>query len=341
MSAKRKIRLKRPVRSKHVQSAKLNDAQRAAIQSGLVPLSEMALPKRVKFREFIKLAARRVMEADLGATSASLAYYALLSLFPMLILAGNLLPVFGLSYNSVSRYLSQVIPSSIMGWINPVIKNLLNSSNGGVLSIGAIGTIWAASLAINGLKNGFNKAYGVKPPQNFFVQRLLSMLMIFILVLVLASVMVAFTFGRQFLEWLVPVLGLSDAWLITFNRWRWPVTLAAMAVIVLVIYYFLPNVRMKFWTILPGSAFTVASWLLLAQAFSWYMRVFGTRFNSYGTLGTFIVLLLWLNFMAMMLLIGVVINAVVAEYFTGRIHHSKGKVHDFVRKQSHRVQTGK
>lgn len=319
-------------------SVKLTAAQRAAIAAGRVPLAELALPKRVKFREFLKLAVTRIMAAELGPTSASLAYYALLSLFPMLILAGNLLPVFGLSYDSVSDYLGQVIPADIMAWINPVIHNLLASTSTGVLSIGAVGTLWAASLGIDGLKNGFNKAYGIRPPQNFFVQRLISILMIFVLIVLLGTVMIAFTFGRQFLEWLVPILGLSDAWLQTFNALRWPVTLAALVVAITTLDYFLPNARVRFWTVLPGAAFTIAGWLLLAQAFSWYMRVFGTRFSSYGTLGTFIVLLLWLNFMALLLLIGAVINALVAEYFTGHVHHSRGKVHDFVKKRVARSQ---
>jgi membrane protein len=54
-----------------------------------------------------------------------------------------------------------------MSWIDPIIHNLLNSTSGSALSIGAIATLWAASLGINGLKNGFNKAYGITPPQNY------------------------------------------------------------------------------------------------------------------------------------------------------------------------------
>nr|WP_179395787.1 YihY/virulence factor BrkB family protein [Lacticaseibacillus absianus] len=311
----------------------LTPAQRRAIQAGRVPLAKLALPWRLKLKEMLRLAQRRISEAELGATAASLAYYALLSLFPMLITAGNLLPLFGLSYSGVSTYLAQVIPEDIMTFINPVIQNLLASTSGGILSIGAIATLWAASLGVNGLKNGFNKAYGVTPPRNFILQRLLSMLVFFTLIVVLGAVMIAFAFGRQFLEWLVPLLGLSDAWLTTFNTWRWPITLVALVAVITLIDYILPNARIKFWTILPGAGFTIAAWLALAQLFAIYMHYFGTRYNSYGTIGTFMVLLLWLNFSAMMWLIGAVVNAIVAEYYCGRLHHSRGKLHDFVRRQ--------
>lgn len=62
------------------------------------------------------------------------------------------------------------------------------------------------------------------------------------------------------------------------------------------------------------------------------MRHFGTRISTYGTLSTVIALLLWLDVMAMLWLIGVVVNAIIAEYYGGHPKSSKGKVHDFMRK---------
>nr|WP_125757291.1 YihY/virulence factor BrkB family protein [Lacticaseibacillus hegangensis] len=311
---------------------RLTEAQKQAVHAGQVPLASIRVSRGIKLREAIKLMVDRVMDAQIGVMSAALAYYTLLSLFPIFIVVGNLLPFFGFSYFQIQGYLTQVIPTDVMNFINPVIKNLIATSSGSVLSAAGLVTLWTAGLAINGLKTGFNRAYDVKPRQNYLVQRLLSMLMLFMLVLMLGGVMVAYTFGRQFLEWLVPALHLSTAWLETFNTWRWPVTLTALFVIIFVIDFFLPNARIKFWTILPGGTLTVVGWLALGQGFSWYMRHFGTRISTYGTLSTVIVLLLWLDVMAMMWLIGVVVNAIIAEYYGGHPKSSRGKVHDFVRK---------
>lgn len=214
-----------------------------------------------------------------------------------------------------------------------MIANLLDSSSGGLLGIGAVATLWAASLGVNGLKMGFNQIYGVESSQNFIIQRLLSMLMTFTLIIVMGAILIVFAFGRQFLEWLIPLLRLNDDWLRTFNTLRWPVTITALFVIIMFLNYFLPNVKIRMWTVLPGTAFTVAGWLLIAQAFSLYMKYFGTRYLSYGTIGTFIAIMLWLNFSALVLLWGAVINALTAEYFIGRLHGSKGKVHDFVKRR--------
>lgn len=322
--ARKNHRKKRPL---------LSTEQQAMIRSGQMALAEMKLPRRTKFWVFVRLAMNRVAESNIGQSAAAIAYYALLSLFPLILFVANALPYLGLTYRSLATYLTQAVPSNVMKWLDPVIANLLNTSSGGLLGIGAVATLWAASLGVNGLKMGFNQVYGVDATQNFIIQRLLSMLMTFMLIIVMGTILIAFAFGRQFLEWLIPLLRLNDDWLKTFNTLRWPVTVTALFIIIMFLDYFLPNVKIKIWTVLPGTAFTVIGWLLIAQAFSLYMHYLGTRYLSYGTIGTFIAIMLWLNFSALVLLWGAVINALTAEYFIGRLHRSKGKVHDFVKRR--------
>lgn len=322
--ARKKYRQKRPL---------LSAEQQDMIRSGQMALAEMKLPRWTKFWVFVRLAMNRVAESNIGQSAAAIAYYALLSLFPLILFVANALPYLGLTYSSLATYLTQAVPSNVMKWLDPVIANLLNTSSGGLLGIGAVATLWAASLGVNGLKMGFNQVYGVDATQNFIIQRLLSMLMTFMLIIVMGTILIVFAFGRQFLEWLIPLLRLNDDWLKTFNTLRWPVTVTALFIIIMFLDYFLPNVKIKIWTVLPGTAFTVIGWLLIAQAFSLYMHYFGTRYLSYGTIGTFIAIMLWLNFSSLVLLWGAVINALTAEYFIGRLHRSKGKVHDFVKRR--------
>ena len=211
----------------------LSAEQEVAIQSGRAALADLALPRRTKMRVFIKLAINRITESNIGQSAAALAYYTLLSLFPLILFVANALPYFGLTYKGLAAYLTQAIPSNVMNWLDPVIANLLDSSSGGLLGIGAVATLWAASLGVNGLKMGFNQIYGVESSQNFIIQRLLSMLMTFTLIIVMGAILIVFAFGRQFLEWLIPLLRLNDDWLRTFNTLRWPVTITALFVIIM------------------------------------------------------------------------------------------------------------
>jgi membrane protein len=276
-----------------------------------------------RFGQKLLVFARRVLktytDAGVSSRAASVTYYTFLSLFPLLITVGNLLPVFGLNYHVVEQYIGQLIPASILQWLNPVIENLLTSTSGGVLSIGAVATLWAATVGINELKTSYQQIYRVERKANFLVGRVLGMLVILLVVAALATVMIAFTFGTQLLEWLVPKLGLSIGWITTFNTLRWPVALVALLVALLIINYSLSGAHIRLRTVVPGSIFTVVTWMLVAQLFALYMRFFGTRYSSYGTLGSFMVLLLWLNLSAMLLLLGAVINAEVSRYSAGEL----------------------
>jgi membrane protein len=264
-----------------------------------------------RFILYLRQVLRIYSDAEVSSRSASVTYYAIFSIFPLIIAVGNVLPLLGIKYQSALQYLNQIIPVSILKWLEPIIRSLLGSANGGVLSIGLLVTFWSASRGINELKTSFDRIYGVKQNQNFLIKRFVSLLLMFVIVVVLGAILLVFALGSQVLEWLSTLIHLSTAWLDTFNALRWPVTLVALLVALLLIYYFLPNVRLRFVSILPGTIFTMATGLGLAQLFSLYMRYFGTRYNSYGTIGSFMALLLWLNLSGTFLLIGAVINAAI------------------------------
>ncbi|KRM87397.1 ribonuclease BN-like family protein [Lacticaseibacillus thailandensis DSM 22698 = JCM 13996] len=330
MRKQRRWHLRRVPRTAVIRKMGISADDQRRVRESPQPLARVAAARRAKVWAFLVRAWRRYSDAEISTRSASVTYYTVLSLFPLLITVGNLLPLFGLSYNNISQYLVQVVPARIMTWLNPIIKSLLTSTSGSVLSVGAIATLWTASLGITELKNGFNRVYGVKPAQNFIIKRLVSMLLLLTLVVVMGAVLLAFTFGNQFLEWLIPLLGLDDTWIRAFNDWRWPVTVVAIVVVIVIADYALSNVKIKLRFVLPGAAFSVVTLLAVAQLFTLYMRYFGTRYSSYGTIGTVMVLMLWLDLSAMLLIIGALINATVAEYFLGRPHQARGKVYDLV-----------
>ena len=159
-------------RKKHPLKRSLLSAKQAAdIRSGRTALADMKLPKRTKFWVFIKLAINRISDSNIGQSAAALAYYTLLSLFPLILFVANALPYLGLKYSSLATYLTQAVPANVMEWLDPIIANLLDSSSGGLLGIGAIATLWAASLGVTGLKMGFNQVYGVELPSHDILYR--------------------------------------------------------------------------------------------------------------------------------------------------------------------------
>ena len=303
-----------------------------------LPIAKRKLTAGGKTKAGFGLFFARIGEVKIDQAAAALAYYAILSLFPTALMIINILPHLGLRFTGIRNILSQLIPENVLATISPALHNLAAHPSNAWLGIGAVVTIWAASLGVASLKSSFNTAYDIdNSSQNYLLARIVAMVMMVLLVVAVIATMVGFAFGQQFLEWLTRQFEMPTHWLHVFLTWRWPVTVSVITVALFVTDYFLPNARMKVWTVIPGILFTLAGWLILAQAFSLYMRYFGKTFDTYGTLGAFIVLLLWLFFSSVIMIIGAVMNATVHEYFYGRPAETNGKFFDLFRMGLHRL----
>ncbi|MCH4056690.1 YihY/virulence factor BrkB family protein [Lapidilactobacillus gannanensis] len=304
-----------------------------------LPLFRQPIPWYRKLFSFIQQIVARVISSNIGNAAKVITYYVLLAFFPMVIFVGNMLPYLGLDAKTVMTYLDMAFPEQLLPVVRPIVISLLGKSNGGLLSIGVIATLWAGSRALNAIRYSMNDAYQVDnatvysdvPFQNAIVRRFFAFILTFIFIVSLLLIIVAFTFGQQFLEWVVPTFHWSEKILITFTRWKWPVIVTVVVVVLLFLQYILPNVHFKFWTVLPGTTFTAIGWLVLTQGFTLYVKYFAKSFNSYGTIGTVIVGLLWLNFAATLLMIGVVINAVFNEAWHGTSGQSPSRIARFLR----------
>lgn len=298
-----------------------------------LPVFKRNISGKQKLMAFTKLMIRRSSEANISDNAKIIAYYALLSFFPLLIVIGNILPYFKLDVMSVADYVQTAVPPTIFDRIMPVLQSLLHKRNNGLLSVGILGTLWAASMGINALKNSINRAYRVEKMQNFLLKRLISLGTTLVLLLLLVSLIVVFTFGQQVLELIAPIFKIPEDYINVFSQLKWPITSVVLFLILIFVYFFIPNVKMQLRSVLPGAFLTTVGWLALAQGFSLYMRYFGTSWNSYGTIGAFIILLLWLNYSAMVLMFGAVLNVVIEEAGYGRVDASRGKVYDFIERR--------
>lgn len=272
----------------------------------------------------------RFLEADISASSVIVAYYLLISLFPLAIAGGNILALFEISPASVLPYIDAILPPAVQTVLNPIIGSLLTSSSGGLLSISAIGLLWSAGRGINYLQKSSNKAYGVSAPDGFFngflLKRIISMLVVMLILLLLIVFILVFGIGQALLY----NLGELFAWADNLNRYladfKWPVMLVVLFCILMVMYYVLPDVKLKFRDIWPGAVFAMGGLMLLTQLFTLYMQFLSRSFNSYGALGALFILMFWLNFCCHILLLGAVLNASIFEKKYGKAQMYTGRV---------------
>lgn len=289
----------------------------------------MKLPKFVrscvtKVEPFVTALTIRTNEAEVSNNAKVITYYILFALFPFIIFLGNLLPLLHLNVNSVMAYIQFAIPKEISKLLLPIIKKLLTNTSGSLLSISVLTALWAASRGINILRLSVNKAYQVEPKYvsaafvNVIVRRVIAFFFTLGFAFIIFGLFLAFIFGQKLLEWLLPILKLSTTILETFIRWKWPVASAVVFLALWLAYFILPNAKVKLHSVLPGTLLTGIGWLGLSQGFSFYVTHFGS-WDSYGTLGVFVILLLWLNMISMLFMFGAVLNAVIAEQRHGPV----------------------
>lgn len=292
------------------------------------------LTPKGRFYSFLKIFQKRIAEAEISTSSATVAYYLLLSLFPLLIAVGNILPYLQIESATAMAYLQEIIPSQVFSFLKPAIENLLTQRSGGLLSISALATLWSASQSINALQKVMNKAYGVEARGNFIITRIVSILVLVFFMIAFVFVTIVFGFGRVIIDFIQPILEIPHDWINTFEALKWPVTIVGLLLLMSLIFLLVPNAKVSFRSVIPGAVFATVGWMLLSQIFGLYAKYFAARVSGYQIIGSFIVLMIWLNLISIILIFGGVINAVVAE-FTGK-KVSEGNLlslHDYDKKE--------
>ncbi len=260
-------------------------------------------------RIFFKHLLRRIKTSDVSGVAAQMAYFFLLALFPLMIFMVTLLGYLPIDPNEIFTIVKDFAPSNSLSIVQETIQEVTSNQNGGLLSVGFLGTIWSASNAMNVVIKGLNHAYDVKETRAFYIARGLSILLTFAFIFIIAIMLILQVFGQQIGEIAFEFLGMGDEFLVV---WTWVRFLLPPIVLFLVfagLYYLAPNLKIKYVTVMPGAIFASVGWIIVSLGFSFYVNNFGNYSATYGSIGGIIVLMIWLYLSAMLILIGGEINA--------------------------------
>lgn len=246
--------------------------------------------------------------------AASIAYYALLSLFPFLLLVLSILGSLTADQtdrDAVVRFVFRYFPRQF-----DFITGQLDAFRGQTIRLGVGGLLvltWASLGVFNAVSSAIDHAWGVEQRRSFLMHRLISFLMmvsagaIFIIALVLASLSrIAET------NWFWDLVARSRwlAWLSTVSA-DYGATILLIGCVAL-LFYFIPNTEMRFRWVWPGAILTGLLWRAVLSAFSWYARDIA-RWNAiHGSIAAVVVFLFWVYICAVILLYGVEVTAAYA-----------------------------
>ncbi len=250
----------------------------------------------------------RIHRHDIFGLAAQLAYFFLLSLFPLLIFLITLLPYLPLSVQDILNFIAFYAPEDTMKFIETNINQLLNR-NDKLLSFGIIATIWSASNGINAIIISFNKAYEVKETRSFILARGMSIFLTFAMIIVFVVALLLPVFGKELGMMLFSFFNLSDQFLAMWGAIRWFFSAIILFIVFIGLYWFAPNIKMKCMSAVPGAIFATVGWILASFAFAKYVNNFGNYSYTYGSIGAVIVLMIWFYITGIIIMIGGEINA--------------------------------
>lgn len=256
--------------------------------------------------------------ANVSSQAGELAYFSLLSLFPILLVIANVIPLFPIDVNAVLSYLESAVPPDIFSVIEPILIGYLSSSSGGVISIGLVTALWSASKAFNSLQNILNEVYAVKPRKNFILVRLVSLLVQLAIVSIVGVIIFAFVFGEIIVEFVEGLVNIDLGFIMQILQLRWLILLIVLLALFTAVYFLVPNHHLGIKYAVPGAIFATIGWLALSQGFSIYLQFAGGDAAANATFGVFIILMLWLYLAAMVLLLGGLVNTIYFEYKNGK-----------------------
>ncbi|WP_177200952.1 YihY/virulence factor BrkB family protein [Roseateles sp. YR242] len=247
--------------------------------------------------------------------AGSMAFSTVLSMFPLLLLLSAGAAYIG-SPGDAAALANRVVeyaPPLVRSAMQPVINQVLAQRSQALLAIGLFVTLWTASSGMQAVRTALNRAYGVERGLPFWKARLKVTLFTVVVgggILATFSSVIVMPYVWQALEKGLGA-GQETPWL--RNSVRYGLAFAVLTVLYALVYGWLPDVRQRLSTVLPGAIVGAALWVASAATLSYSLRSAGKLALIYGSFAGVVATLVFLYISATTLIYGAEVNAVIRE----------------------------
>ncbi|MBD5160766.1 MAG: YihY/virulence factor BrkB family protein [Oscillibacter sp.] len=261
---------------------------------------------------FLTRTVERYFLHGVAQEAAALAYYLLFTLFPLMIFLSSLLGLLELDISGIIQGLTPLLPAGVLDLVESYLSYVSRTSSRTMLWFGLVFTIYFPMRAADCLMIAVRRAYHLPRPKNqiFYMMKVL-LYTVFLLVTIALTLALA-TVGRAALEFAGRFVVMPEAFIDLWSGLRFLVLGGVMFAAVGLLYAAAQDSRQPARNVLPGAIAALAAWMVVSAAFSFYVENFAHYSVIYGALGTVIVLMMWLNLTAVVLIMGAEINGVLA-----------------------------
>ena len=251
-----------------------------------------------------------IVEGALTTRAGGIAYSFFMAIFPFMLFVLTLIPFIPIEgfQEGLITLISEILPPKTFNAVDTVLLDILNNKQAGLLSFGFLVSIFLMTNGVNAIFGGFEYSYHIKESRNVLRAYFLSMLVSFVMALFLVITVTLTVFYQLLLDSIIKRGWVEDEifWL-QIGRGALFVIMIFTIVSILYKYGTKTGKYSRFFS--PGSIFTTLLSILTFYLFSYYVNEFAQYNQLYGSIGTLLILMLfiWLN--AIILLLGFELNA--------------------------------
>ena len=254
---------------------------------------------------------RRWFDHHVARDSAALTYYLLFAIFPLLIFLNNLVGLLSYDLDALLVMLARVIPRDVVDLLGQYLTYVSRVSSRTLLWFSAVFTIYFPFRAANALFLSVRKAYGAGMPTGFVRYQLRVLLFTLLLIVAIFFSVFASTIGNRVLDFVSGYIYLSDLSIRLWSRLRFVFVGAVMFAVIALLYALALDKHPAKRGIWPGVLTALVAWIVVSMLYSLYVERAANYSVIYGSIGTVIVLLLWLYLTAALLIMGAEFNSVL------------------------------
>ena len=247
--------------------------------------------------------------------SAALSYYFICALFPTLMFLTALIALLPIPHlpGRLMVYVSDILPGDAGVLVEKTLGEALHGAHAGLLSLGAVTALWAASSGMTSIMGALNVE-----SRPWWRERLLALGLTVVFSLLAVIALVLLVFGQNLGEAIANRTGRGTAFRITWQLVRWPVAMFLGLAAISLVYRLAPAANQRWAWVTPGSALAVIAWATMSVALRFYVGYFANYNATYGSIAGVILLMLWLYLSGVVLLVGAAIDSEIAQAASGR-----------------------
>jgi membrane protein len=263
----------------------------------------------------LKRLVKEISQDNLTDWAAALTYYLVLAMFPAII---AMISIVGLVFDprqitqALTTLLNQIAPGTAAQTFSKVIDQLAGSTStaGFGLVLGLATALWAASGYVGAFTRAANVVWETPEGRPFWKLKPLQLLVTLIGVLFVAVIALAVVATGPVTDAIGNALGLGSTATTIWDIAKWPVMVVLVALMIAVLYYTTPNVRLRgFKWVTVGAATALLIWIVASALFAFYVANFGSYNKTYGALAGVVIFLVWLWITNLAVLIGIELDA--------------------------------